>query len=276
LKDILKIDASKGFGFAWDRFLDLVCAREAEHERAVMDPPTIRRVLERLACVARATTSGTGPLSGIDLAEAYRAETGDAAGEGVLMQLQRLPGLTPREQDPSGRSFVDQDLLAALQGSAVARAIAENSTDLVARRWLGGLSRDGVRMAAHILRAKGFDAVTVLVTAARLCRDSKEGLAENQLAADATVIAIELAREEGGIDAKGIVLDGVEFEELDLEDAYVQNLTIVNSVINTLTVGPGLGSSSVLVKNTTICRVNGVSSEKGLPADVFFRGLRHG
>lgn len=270
LKDILKIDASKGFGFAWDRFLDLVCKREAEHDRAVMDPPTIRRVLERLACIARATISGTGPLSGVDLAEAYRRETGDAAGEGVLMQLQRLPGLTPREQDPTGRSFVDQDLLAALQGSAVARAISENSADLIERRWLNGLSRDGIRMAAHVLRDRGFDAPTVFVMAARFCKDSKDRVAEVQLAADATAIAIELGRESGLVDAKGLVLDGVELEELDFEDICIRNLTIIDSAIESLTVGAGLDGSGVLIKRTTIGRINGVSSEKGLPVDMFF------
>src|SRR5206468_6303576 len=92
LPDVLKIDGSRGFGHTWDQFLTLICDRESTHERVVMDPLTLRRVLERLACDVRATSSGVGPLTGRELAEAYRIETGQVPGEGVVMQLQRLPG----------------------------------------------------------------------------------------------------------------------------------------------------------------------------------------
>ncbi len=268
---VLSIDASRGFGFAWDRFLELVCAREAEHDRAVMDPRTIRRVLERLACIARATGSGTGPLSGLDLSEAYRAETGDTAGEGVLMQLQRLPGLTPREQDPTARSFVDQDLLSALQGSGVARAIAENSTDLIERRWLNGLNREGVRMASYLLRERGFDAPTVIATAGRLCKAPADRSGDCQLAADCVAVALELGRDQGGIDAQGIALAEVQFDELHLEDTYIRNLDINHSAIETITVGAGLRESRVRIVGTLIGRINGVPAEGGLPPGVFLQ-----
>lgn len=90
LEAVLEIDASRGFGYAWDAFLDLVCQREAEHERATMDPRTLRRVLERLACIVRATSAGSGPVTGIDLAEAYRYETGDPAGEAGQIHAEHL------------------------------------------------------------------------------------------------------------------------------------------------------------------------------------------
>lgn len=267
LDEVLRIDASRGFGYAWDSFLDLVCKREAEHERAVMDPNTVRHVLERVACFVRGTTAGNGPITGIDLAEAYRAETGDVAGEGVLMQLQRLPGLTPREQDPAARSFVDPDMLAALQGSAVARTIIENASNIVDRRWLSGLTRDGVRMAMHILTVKGFTLATVLVIAARLVRNGRPE--EQQLAADCFSVALELGRESGTLDTHGLMLSDVSFGTLDLEDLVLDNVRIVDSAIDTINVGVPLRESSVVFERCIFAEVNGAQSEQGLPAERF-------
>lgn len=267
LDEVLCIDASQGFGYAWDSFLNMVCAREAEHERAVMDPRTLRRVLERLACAVRGTASGTGPLTGVDLAEAYRAETGDVAGEGVLMQLQRLPGLTPREQDPTARSFVDQDMLAALQGGAVARAVLENSSNIVSRGWLSGLTRDGIRMAAHLLSVQRYAPPTVIAIASRLTfRGRRE---ERQLAADCFAVAAELARDEGRLDGGGLVLTEIHIDTIDLEDQTTLNVTLEDSTIGTLNVGPALHKSSLMFENCIIEDVNGVQSEQGLPSEWF-------
>jgi len=267
LQDVLRIDASRGFGYAWDSFLDLVCKREAEHERAVMDPTTVRRVLERTSCVVRGTTAGTGPITGVDLAEAYRIETGDVAGEGVLMQLQRLPGLTPREQDPSARSFVDQDMLSAFQGSAVARAIIENQSSIADRRWLSGLTRDGIRMAVHMSTTIGYTANTVVGIATRLALSGRPN--EQQLAADCFAVAAEMARECGQLDARGLVLTEVHISVLDVEDLAISGLSIQDSAIDRLMVGQGLLDSSLTLQRCIVGEVNGVQSEKGLPEATF-------
>jgi len=269
LPEVLKIDGSRGFGFVWDQFLDLICEREAQLDRAAMDPRTVRRVLERLAAVARSTSSGAGPLTSLDIAESYRAETGDAAGEGVLMQLQRLPGLTPREQDPTARSFVDLDLLSALQGSAVARAVTEGDASVADRRWLDGLTPHGVHMAAHILREHGFDAATVLASSTRFAEARAEAPGKDQLAADCLAVALELARDTGELDARSLSLSGVAFCDLDLEDLRVLNLSITDSVIETILVDRTLAQSTLRIANTEIGRMVGVPSEEGLPMGIF-------
>lgn len=269
LDKILRIDASRGFGFAWDSFITLVCNREAQLERAVMEPRTIRRVLERLSCVVRATSSGTGPISGLDLAEAYRAEAGEGAGEGVLAQLQRLPGLTPREQDPAARSFVDQDLLAALQGSAVVRAVVENSGDLVEGRWLTPLTRDGIRMAAYLLESNGFDPATVLATARRLGGGARCRVEKSQLVADCLAVAIELSDDDGDVDAGGVSIPEAVFDVVDLEQRRLHGVTLSDCTIETLVVGEGLYASRLRVENSIVGAVSGVQSATALPKGMF-------
>ena len=269
LESILKIDASEGFGFAWDSFLRLVCQRETEHDRAVMDPISIRHVLERLACVARGTSSGNGPITSLDLADAYTKETGDVPGEGVLMQLQRLPGLTPREQDPAQRSFVDQDLLEALQGSAIAHAILEGRQDLVDRKWGSGIGRGGVRMGAYLLTRERFEAAGVIGVVMRLLQDDRGRVDINQFALDCVAIALEMTAEESELDCKGITLVDAVLGDLDLEEQRITNVTFRTCGFEHLTVGPGLLASAVKFERCVFDRVSGVPAKEGLPGSQF-------
>jgi hypothetical protein len=267
LPEVLKIDGSSGFGHTWDQFLTLICEREATHERVVMEPITLRRVLERLACGVRATSSGVGPIRSHELAEAYRVETGQAPGEGVLMQLQRLPGLTAREQDPGARSFIDEDVLAALQGSAVARFVLEGADWRESLRWLSHLADKGVAMAAHLVETAGADAASVVAAALRAMRGASEAPYRAQLAADCAMVALEMSRESGSADLLGLALDEISFGELDLEELRVENLTIKNSMIEGVVLGAR--SSSAVLRDCLIARVSGVASEKGLPRGMF-------
>lgn len=269
LDSILRIDASKGFGFAWDSFLRLVCAREAEHDRAVMDPTTIRHVLERLSCIARGTPTRNGPITSLDLADAYTKETGDFPGEGVLMQLQRLPGLTPREQDPTARSFVDVDLLDALQGSALARVALEGRQDLVDRKWGSGIARGGVRMGAYLLGREGFDTAGVIAVAGRLLQDNWGRVDLNQFALDCVAIALGMTAEDGELDCKGITLTNGVLAELDLEEQRIKDVTFRSCGFDHLIVGEGLLASAVRFERCVFDKISGVPSKEGLPTGQF-------
>ncbi len=268
LAETLKIDGSQGFGHAWDKFLTLICQREATHERIVMDPHTLRRLLERLACDVRATASGTGPITERELAEAYRLETGQVPGAGVVMQLQRLPGLTPREQDPGARSFIDEDMLAALQGSALARFILEGTAGDGGHRWLAGLSGKAISMAAYMVGTSGADSATIVGTALRADRAQTPGGRQSQIVADALAIALEVAREEGVLDCRGITLDGVVLGTLDLEDMRIDNLTIRECAIDEVILGARGVESAIEIRQCMIVRVNGVAAETGLPSKI--------
>lgn len=269
LETILKIDGSRGFGYAWDSFLDIVCKREAELDRAVMDPATIRRVLERLSCFARATPQGNGAISSVDLAEAYTKETGDTPGEGVLMQLQRLPGLTPREQDPAARSFVDEDLLQALQGAAVARAIAEPKHDLTDRKWNSPLRTNGLSMAAYRLEKARHTSAGVFEIALRITRESGSRLNLYQLAADCLLVAIALNSQFDKLVGRDEVFAEAVIDELDLEEQHVDRITLKACYLSQLVVGPAIAAESPLFEDCIVDRVTGVPSRDGLPPRKF-------
>jgi hypothetical protein len=271
LFEILAIDSTRGFGYAWDQFLRLICEREAAHGRSVMDPETLRRVLERLACNVRATSSGTGPITGRELAEAYQAETAQNPGEGVLMQLQRLPGLTQREQDPGARSFIDEDLLAALQGSAVARMALESGSNLGGRLWLSGLSTKGVAMAAHLVREAGGDASTVVGAARRGRTSDGQSAYSAQMVADLIAVALTMAKESGSLDCHGVLLEEVSLEVMDFEETVVENLAISGAVIDEVIVGSAGLKDSLKFRDCMIRKLGGIASSDGLPPEQFQR-----
>jgi hypothetical protein len=85
-------DPAKG----WDYILDRVCEREAGIEAGI-DGPTVRRILERLATLARQSQSGLGPLSGEQIASAFLEVCGYQPDEKGSLLLQRLPGLGIRQ-----------------------------------------------------------------------------------------------------------------------------------------------------------------------------------
>lgn len=264
LARIVDIDSTKGFGYAWDEFLRLICEREAAHEKSVMDSEILRKVLECLACDVRTTASGTGPITSVQLTEAYKAKVGQNPTEGVLMQLQRLPGLAQRDQDASNRSFIDEDLLSALQGSAAADMILSATVESSDKQWLNSLTRSGVITAAYLLNKNGADEHTAISPLKHHKR-----IRNKQHFGDCLMIALELAKEAGVLDCKGVEIDGAVLGVIDLEEMVVENLKVSNAIIEEIIVGPKLGESKIEFSGCMIKKISGVSSLEGLPKDVF-------
>jgi hypothetical protein len=266
LKDVLAIEASEGFAQAWDRFLSLICEREAAYGSSVMDPETLRRLLERLAWDVRSTASGSGPITERDLADAYLMETGQNAGEGVLMQLQRLPGLTPRYQDPGSRSFVDADMLAALQGGALARFILELRKPGGGRASLSELSRRSAEMAAYLLEKVKSDSSTAIAAGMR-ASDQRAGL-DTQLAADCVSVALTMS-DDDRIDCLGITVRSGLLREVPLEDKVIDRLILSECGIEEVSVGPAALQSSITFDQCFISRLVGASDHSTLPKTQF-------
>lgn len=268
--EILKIDSSRGFGYAWDNFLTRIAEREASLEYAVMDPNTIRAVLERLAFTVRAKSSGSGPITGIDLSEAYYAETSQSAGEGVLAQLQRLPGLTQREQDPGLRSFVDEDMLSALQGSAFSRLIlGQYQGDLTVP--LSQLSEKAIAMATYLLNKNDVSLGTVISVAENLNNSTTISKNSKQSIADCIAISLNIAidKEENHIHFRNIVIDSANFGELNLEDIQVSGLVFKNCTITEIVLGTKGASGNVYFTDCIISKVSGVAGNEYLPEKMF-------
>ena len=108
----------------WDLILDRVCAREAEIEAGI-DGPTVRRILDRLATMARASQSGLGPLAREQLVSAFSEICGYQPDEKGMLLLQRLPGLGVDRADEGTRVFLDAELADACRAGDVLHFISD-------------------------------------------------------------------------------------------------------------------------------------------------------
>lgn len=267
---IITIDSSRGFGFAWNSFLDRICEREAALPGAVMDPSTLRLVMERLAEFARSKTSGTGPITGTDLSEAYNLETGQSAGEGVLAQLQRLPGLTQRDSEPGSRSFVDEDMLGALQGGAFAKQILGGFSS-VKRAPLSELSDKSIAMAAYLLQEGGARPETIISVMERLSR--KNEIVCRQAVADCLAVVLYLAvdLEVPSLDFRGIVVDSASLGKINLDEINVVGIEIRNCTVREVSLGANFGGG-IRFQGCLVGKLLGIANEKGIPKEVFDDG----
>lgn len=267
--DILAIDSSKGFGYAWDNFLRQICEREAALENSSMDPETIRSVLERLADTVRTKSSGTGPITGNDLADAYTVETGQAAGEGVLAQLQRLPGLTQRDSEAGSRSFVDLDMLGALQGGAFAnQALAGFQGASLAP--LSELSDKAVAMATYVLSKSQSGPETIVSITEQLQRRSQRERISPQMIADCFIVAVRMAIDSdfSEIDFRGLLIDGASLDRVPLDEIRIRAVNFQNCTIREVAFGDAGHAIDIAFSNCFISRICGVADAAGLPKNV--------
>ena len=108
----------------WDLILDRVCAREAEIEAGI-DGQTVRRILDRLATMARTSQSGLGPLSREQVVAAFSEICGYQPDEKGMLLLQRLPGLGIDRADEGTRVFLDAELADACRAGDVVHFISD-------------------------------------------------------------------------------------------------------------------------------------------------------
>lgn len=258
LKDILSIDGTRGAAHAWNVFLDKVCSREAALSKDI-EGPSVRRLLELLASKTRQTLAGAGPLIEADLSNAYLRTTGVEPLEEARTLLQRLPGLTARDQQEGGRSFVDAEMLDALRGSFVARFIREPFTNPESENWKHPLGELGCSVSALLTTQLGVKLPSHSVAA----QEAYTRWTSPTLALDCLISAAH--RMEGdSFDCGGLVLKEGFAETLDFEHAAICNIQLQWCEINTLIIGETT-PNAVTLYECIVHRLVGVADERGLP-----------
>lgn len=270
IREIVTIDGATGFAHAWDTFLTKIAQREAELESSTMEAETLRSVMERIAFSVRERSSGTGPVTGSDLSSAFSIETGQAAGEGVLAQLQRLPGLTQRDQDPGARSFVDEDMLAALQGGAFYRFVIESFKSYNTKP-LAPLSSKAVNVAAHLLQRDGYKVSTLISVAMALLRHRSSSIEVGQVLSDIVAVALNLAISEGlqVIDFNGLIVQDALIGKLNFEEIIIKGISFDDCMISELVINSDAARGDVIFQRCLISQVGGVADKTGLPPEIF-------
>lgn len=149
------IDSTDG----WHYLLDQIFDRESKISPN-LDGQTLRRILERLSTVARASVDGLGPLTQQQIRNSYIQICESEPDEQANLLLQRLPGLGVYRDEDDSRTFVDLEL------AEVCRA--RDVTDFIVNPY-GMLQDEGWRSTVSLASAfVGQTAVT------RICRNLKQ------------------------------------------------------------------------------------------------------
>jgi hypothetical protein len=270
LDALLNIDSDAGFGFIWNKFVENICHREATLEAAAMDAATVRKVLEFLSFKVRSTRSGLGPVAGVDLADAYQRVSGEAPGDGVLPHLQRLPALTPIPDEPGNRSFIDEDLLYALQGGALASFLAGSKLGLGLRP-LSALHSNAIKMAAYVASDLSISIETAVAVAKRI--ESAQGRSDAngeyshpQLVADYFELCMEMAAqgEQNSVDFRELKVEAALVGVIRADEVLPANVSFSDCEIDELRLAP-VAVQEFRVRGGEINRVSGATSRAGMP-----------
>ena len=175
------------------------------------------------------------------------------------MLLQRLPGLTIREQQEGGRSFVDVDMLDALQGTAIARFVASPFKQPDAENWRHPSRELGQSLAGFLTERWSLKVSSHLAAA----REAAERWNAPTLAIDCILSASHRADVET-FDCDSFVIKQGIVETLDFELCSLSNLELQWCGIGTVNVADSHPTGIRLYK-CMIDRIIGIADSKGLP-----------
>lgn len=248
----------------WDHLLDRICEREARIEHG-LDGQTIRRVLERLATIARGRESGQGPVLPADLSVAFEEIAGYPPDEGSLQVLQRLPGLGVQDATDGSRSFIDASLLDAARAGDVVR-FAGNQDDS-----LNEVSSASVPMGVLGVGVAALQAERLKLTSGQ-CNAAAKKL-HSRGGVDALVLDLVRIGSELGPTRPGVL----EFSQLEIESLQLQDtdsdfgaLTFRDCVVITLDLTEYDGETPLPhFDRCIIGTVLGAASATALPAGRF-------
>jgi len=97
-------DASYG----WSYLLNMICDREAKINK-IIDGETVKRIIERLATVARGYAEGLGPLTKETIEQVYEDICEYPFDENATALIQRFPGLGILNEAEESRKFIDSN-----------------------------------------------------------------------------------------------------------------------------------------------------------------------
>ncbi len=258
---MLTNDPAKG----WDYILDRVCEREAEIEAGI-DGPTVRRILERLATMARQGQSGLGPISPQNTIAAFSEICGYQPDEKGLILLQRLPGLGTDRADEGTRVFLDEDFADICRsGDVLAYLIDPFGT---APEMFRGADRSigGLAVGILIMRAQGLGFSSGnIIPALRLALEAEEASA---LVLDLVRLSMEL----GFPVAMTVCLRDVFIPFLELGEKIndCSSLRFRECLISCIAIDSGVSPSKLpRFEECFIEQIEGRSSRKDLPEGAF-------
>lgn len=257
LRDVSEIEVESA-AEAWNIFLDKITTRDAALGPDI-DPYTVRRLLERLATKTRLAVGGGRELDDADVGQAFREVTGATAVDATHVLLQRLPGLTAETSEEGTRSFIDSEMIEALRASDELHYLQNPYSPFVDGQLQHPLTEFACGMLSYLAEKQQVAQSQYIVAA----REAVQRWSEGTLALDC-LIAGAMSNEPNPLPSEGLILTDGLADVIDLEAFGFSDLTLNSCAVNTLRLG-SVSGKNLRIENCLISRVEGASSEAGLP-----------
>jgi hypothetical protein len=267
-RENLTVDPARG----WDYIVDRVCEREAAIEAGI-DGPTVRRILERLATLARQSQSGLGPLSPDKISSAFVEICGYQPDDKGSLLLQRLPGLGTDRAEEGTRIFLDEDFADVCRAGDLLQYLSNPFSDALdlfrgADRSIGGLAVEIILSKAQQIPLSSGK----MVPAIRKAMEIEEFSA---LVLDLVRISMECDLDINvPVELKDVF---VPFLELPADKRNYSNLSFSECLFSHLAIDHGALSANLpKFRACYIDELDGRSSTNDLPAGVFDKDCEFG
>ncbi len=173
--------------------------------------------------------------------------------------LQRLPGLTARDQEVGARSFVDDEMMEALKAGGVARFLSNPYAAFGAKNLNHPLSSFGCSVAVHLATRNGVAVAQFPVAAMQAVqRWDAPSLALDCILAGASSPEVDC------LDARGLTITEGIADEIDLDNNPVSNLTLDNCLIHRIRFDAD--ADRLKFQKCQILRLEGVADRNALPS----------
>lgn len=265
LQDTLATGLGSGPAVGWNALLDRICTRESEIEAGI-DANTVRRLIEYVACVARASADGLGPVLPDQMTEAFSTICGYAPDDRGAVLLQRLPGLGGHSSEDGARVFIDSDFAEAARGGAIFEFIqAPYDAPLSPDNWQNTLLSLGAELAGIRCQSAGYGPGKLIAAI---------DVAQRRFRSDTVKADVILALQSLGHSYEGpdLFVREVILPELTLEerDSNFGPVEFQDSVIGRLEIGPGTMSNAMpRFVRCYFGAIDGRTGSSDLPEDRF-------
>lgn len=252
IKTALKINSPYYF---WKTFFEYITDRDADANKNILDPESIRKLMLAIARYTRNTPTNNGPISMEALNRIFKEEIGYDAIDESSAYLQRLPGIGRVASDSYDRNFTDDyflDFLRTCDAYEDYNKAGGNSANVL---WKNSINKRGVDLLANIISENNIELKDILAKLIRI---------KNKTLLMEFISAWLLYTDDKEVDFKNITIDGnITCAHIDFFEKSIRNISFKEILIEHLDI-TNCDLNNVHFSNAIIYKLSGVSSRNAL------------
>ncbi|EOI3503305.1 NACHT domain-containing protein [Cronobacter dublinensis] len=242
----------------WDKLIDFICQREANINKAILDPTIIKQVLIELANLTRTKNNDYGPISNSEVSQIFSQITGRSVTDESAIILSRLPSFGRVGSDSSDYQFIDMYMLDGLRAEYM-HSHYDSDEAIKTTKWINPLREFGQRLL--------FFKINVTDPLKIVSKISYWSRSNIQAAADLLCAFLIEGDTEEIVDFRGTMISNCFIEKLNLSNLSLGHLYLESCIIESVDISDCFiePKESLRISGCEINTVTGISDASALP-----------